>query len=175
MKKSDLIEGMFLKTKNESYLLVEKAKDKSLFFRFRDGSNSIIKLDQFDDNLKCGIDEWSIVRCEERKILPPLCDMPSKLSIKNIHTGEIYDAFNSGYKKKLCDGKDSKHIEHAPYYDQGSEGVSLSEGYSEWVDYYYINSLGKKEYIREDDFILIGSNEKLLVTYRYLLNNFIEI
>ena len=183
MNKENLKSGMFLKTKNGQYLQVEG--DDKLFFRFRDGTNNTIHLDQYDDELNCLYDAWSIVQIEDRNILPVLCNFPKTMTIRNINNNKKYKVYSKRNDQiKFADKKKTETITTRYSFngEVGSKdgyytdyyGNVTSDWFNEDVDHYYINHNGKEIEIEEDDFVLVNKSEKLVVSYRYLLDNFVE-
>jgi len=183
MNKKDLKYGMFLQTKSKRYFFVDRMKNGDLCLRFRDGTNDIVELNQFDDKMICLFGDWTIEKIDNRNIVPPLCDLPEKFIVKNINNNKKYVAYSKMKNKiNFADKKDRKIIrtkycfnsEVTPNsgYSRDAEGNIISDWFNEVRDYYYIKQFGKMIEIQEGDIVLISEKDKLVVSYNYLLNNF---
>jgi len=168
MKKEELKEGMILKTKGNGFLSVF-SRNGNLFFRFEDGTNEWISLDQFDKNLNCGFISWSVVEEWHHKLLPSYDLLPMFFVAKHIYENENYNVFKSN--EKLYDGVD-KGVHKVSYNFNECEGHIDTTLYDEKYEHPFIlDKHGEKKRVK--NFILIDkNNKKETVDYEYLKSNF---
>jgi hypothetical protein len=168
MNKRDIKNGMKLKMKNGK-ICTSLLLNGKMFFRFRDSTNDIIAIDQYDDNLNCGVDRWTITSEVKHELIPILIELPKVFSVKNIKTGEICEAHHGDYG--CYDVKEVK-IEQHSYNSNECEGVIDSTLFDEKVVKYYIfNKYG--ENVQVNEIVLINSfNEKETLSYNSLCEHF---
>lgn len=179
MRKEEVFPGMFLEREDGNYFGVEE-KNGTIYFRFRDGSNDIVRLDQFDENLTHPIKGWSITKISNKKVIPPLCDCPETMMVRNTKNKKVYIAHKN--TEEFSDGKDTETITTRYQFngEVGSksgfykdyEGNITSDWFDQEVDNFYIKKNGKKIFIEEDDFILTSGIKKDILSYQYLLENY---
>lgn len=173
MDKNQLQVGVNLLTKSGSVLTVSK-RNNEIVFRFNDGSNQFVSLDEFDEDLHCNLDRWSVIK---------------QLGANDIwnfeetmRRGVIYDKNKNKFNifpffEKFCDGYDTVYEKNVYYFQENGEAYDYKK---EWeaADYepvkkYYIIERGVKTYSNRNLVILIDSSgEKHSASWRYIIDNF---
>lgn len=170
MKKNDIVDGMKFRMENGQFCISELIADK-MYFRFQDGTNELISLDQYNDNLKCLMKKWSIIMVCHYDLIPPLNELPVVFFVLEQLGGRIYEAH---YLDKKCfDGYDEEIVLRSYNFNE-CEGILERRLFEETIKKYYINNkFGKKVYVDEDEIVLINEHgKKEVVSYQSLLDYF---
>ncbi len=165
MNKKEIKNGMKLKMKDGQFCTSELIGE-SMVFRFRDGTNQFISLNEYDDNLNCPIDNWSIVEEIHRELFP--CQLPNIFMAKNIKSGKVYKC---SYDRSYCDGYDVETTWETYNFNE-CEGVIDKNLYETKRErYYIINEYNEKVYV--SDIVLIDDNgDKSTISRKNLLYGF---
>lgn len=168
MNKDDIKEGMKLKMKNGSFCTSFLHKG-NICFRFRDGTNDFVSLEQYDENLNCGFDGWSIVSEWTYNLIPASKDLPKSFKVKHIKTGKIYSAFY--HDVASWDEVHTETVQRACNFNE-CEGRIDNTLFEDKVMHYYIyDKYGQK--IPANDIVLVDElNNKDTLSYKSLCEIF---